>query len=108
MSNKAALAAVITAFIVGIIGSLAVRPPGQAVASATNISDSGVAVRHRWRIPVVFQSTLPVIGDNPVYVFDIINRASGGAFQLEVSEPGEIVPAFSVTDAVRDGKVEAG
>lgn len=108
MSNKAALIAVITAFIVGIIGSLAVRPPGQVSAVSAGPTDSGVIVKHRWRVPVVFQSTLPVLGDNPVYVFDIINRASEGTFQLELSEPGEIVPAFSVTDAVRDGKVEAG
>ena len=30
MSNRAALIAVLTAFVVGIVGSLAVRPPGQA------------------------------------------------------------------------------
>ncbi|MEM7003732.1 MAG: TRAP transporter substrate-binding protein [Pseudomonadota bacterium] len=108
MSNRAALVAVITAFLVGLIGSLAVRPPGQVASADTADEARGVAVRHRWKVPVVFQSTLPVLGDNPLYVMQIINDASNGAFQLEISEPGEIVPAFSVTDAVRDGKVEAG
>lgn len=107
MSNRAALFAVITAFLVGIVGSLAVRPPGQS-SDIVESDSASVAVRHNWRVPGVFQSTLPVLGDNPLYVFDIINRASGGAFNLQLSEPGEIVPAFSVTDAVRDGKVEAG
>lgn len=108
MSNRAALVAVITAFLVGIIGSLAVRPPGQAAAPTDPTDPDAVQVRHHWKIPGVFQSTMPVLGDNPLYVFDIINRASGGGLNLEFSEPGEIVPAFSVTDAVRDGKVPAG
>ncbi len=109
MSNKAALAAVITAFLVGIIGSLAVRPPGGAAATAAvTAPGERVPARIHWRLPVVFQTTLPVLGDNPLYVADIIQRASGGAVQLEIFEPGEIVPAFSVTDAVRDRKVEAG
>jgi TRAP-type mannitol/chloroaromatic compound transport system substrate-binding protein len=108
MTNKAALIAVVVAFVVGLIGSLAVRPPGQVTAIAAVDPSGGIAERHRWKVPGVFQSTLPVLGDNPLYVFDIINRAAGGGLHLELSEPGEIVPAFSVTDAVRDGKVPAG
>ena len=108
MSQRAALVAVITAFLVGIIGSLAVRPPGGAATTQTASADGTVATRINWRVPGVFQSTLPVLGDNPIYVFDIIRRSSGGAINLNLFEPGEIVPAFSVTDAVRDRKVEAG
>jgi TRAP-type mannitol/chloroaromatic compound transport system substrate-binding protein len=110
MSNRAALIAVMTAFVVGIIGSLAVRPPGQAAQQppTPDASDASSPARIHWRVPVVFQTTLPVLGDNPVYVADIIRRASNGAIRLDLFEPGEIVPAFSVTDAVRDRKVEAG
>ena len=109
MSNKAALAAVITAFLVGLIGSLAVRPPGTVTPRATERSDTiQTSARIHWRLPAAFQTTLPVLGDNPLYVSDIINRASGGEIRLDVYEPGEIVPAFSITDAVRDRKVEAG
>ncbi len=109
MSNKAALAAVVTAFLVGIIGSLAVRPPGAATPAARpDAIEANALPRIHWRLPVVFQTTLPVLGDNPLYVADIIKRASAGKIQLDVFEPGEIVPAFSVTDAVRDRKVEAG
>ena len=108
ISNRAALVAVITAFLVGMIGTLAVRPPGQSAAPATQGEEQVAATRIRWRVPLVFQTTIPVLGDNPVYVADIIKRASGGAVKLELFEPGEIVPAFSITDAVRDGKIEAG
>ena len=110
MSNKAALVAVIAAFLIGIIGSLAIRPPGQSneIAQTGAQTDGKVTKKIHWRVPVVFQTTLPVLGDNPVYVAEIIKAASGGSVQLDLFEPGEIVPAFSVTDAVRDGKVSAG
>jgi TRAP-type mannitol/chloroaromatic compound transport system substrate-binding protein len=38
----------------------------------------------------------------------MLRESSDGALRLQLFEPGEIVPAFSITDAVRDGKVEAG
>ena len=107
MSNRAAAVAVIVAFVVGLIGSLAVRPPGGGAGGASATSD-GVALRVNWRVPVVFQTTLPVLGDNPLYVADAIKRSSSGAIQFQIFEPGELVPPFSISDAVRDGKVQAG
>mgnify|MGYP000187854256 CR=1 FL=1 len=108
ISNRAALFAVMVAFIVGIIGSLAIRPVHvPAYALSQNESDKQPA-RIKWRLPVVFQTTMPVLGENPVYLTDAIREASRGAIDLQVFEPGEIVPAFSITDAVRDGKVPAG
>ena len=59
MSNRAAAVAVIVAFVVGLIGSLAVRPPGGGAGGASATS-GGVALRVNWRVPVVFQTTLPV------------------------------------------------
>ena len=35
-------------------------------------------------------------------------KVSAGAIRLDMYEPGEIVPAFAISDAVRDGKVSAG
>ena len=107
LSHRAALTAVIVAFVVGLIGSLAVRPPGAAAQRAPS-DTTDTPVRIHWRLPVVFQTTLPVLGDNPLYVAQMIERASNGGIKIDVFEPGEIVPAFSVTDAVRDRKVEAG
>jgi TRAP-type mannitol/chloroaromatic compound transport system substrate-binding protein len=109
MSNRAAAIAVIVAFVVGIIGSLAVRPPGQnSHRNESNSATADSAVRINWRLPVAFQTTMPVLGDNPIYVTQMIRKASNGAVNLQIFEPGEIVPAFSITDAVRDRKVDAG
>ena len=110
ISNKAALFAVAMALAVGFITSLAVRPvhigTSQSLDSSENQSASQVRVR--WRVPVVFQTTWPVLGDNPVYVSQMIKDASRGAFLLDIFEPNEIVPPFSITDAVREQKIEAG
>ena len=108
LSNRATLIAVITAFVVGMLGSLALRP--HSITGERNLSAGTGQAQSRisWRVPVVFQTNLPVLGDNPVYVAAQVNAASGGGIQFRLYEPGEVVPAFSITDAVRDNKVEAG
>ena len=110
ISNKAALFAVAMALAVGFITSLAVRPVHIGTSQSLDSSEtqSATQVRVRWRVPVVFQTTWPVLGDNPVYVSQMIKEASRGAFLLDIFEPNEIVPPFSITDAVRDQKIEAG
>lgn len=112
LSHRAAGTAVAVAFVAGIIGSLAVRPPGQAAAGAAATGSPATATasagRFRWRVPVAFATNLPALGDNAVYVSDTLRAVTDGAVRLDLYEPAEIVPPFSITDAVRDGKVEAG
>ena len=114
MSNKAALFAVCIAFAAGLLLSLSIRPhnqtPTQTSASANNGAGSPQVSKAElnWRIPVAFNSNLPGLGDNILYVAEALSAATGGRLDFEVYEPGEIVPAFSIVDAVRDNKVEAG
>lgn len=97
------------AFAVGVLGSLAIRPPGGAAPAVGSTADEGTQItRYRWRMPVSFSSTMPVLGDNPIYVAEQIRKSSGGGIDITIYEPGEIVPAFSITDAVRDAKVPLG
>ncbi len=106
--SRAFLTGIIVAFVIGVLGSLAVRPPGGAAPAASAADGSSQAVRHNWRMPVSFSSTMPVLGDNPIYVVEQIRKSSSGGINITIYEPGEIVPAFSITDAVRDGKVPVG
>lgn len=117
MTNKAALFAVCVAFASGLLASLALRPHGESAAENAIDGNSGLSgeashsvsdARMRWRIPVAFNSNLPGLGDNILYVADALRNATGGRLDFDVYEPGEIVPAFSIVDAVRDNKVEAG
>ncbi len=104
MSNRAALFAVLVAFSVGVIASLALRPPTRVAGARAESRAQSV----RWRMPVAFGTNLPALGDNAPEVVRAIVQASDGSFQVEVFEPGELVPPFSIVDAVRQDKVESG
>jgi len=104
MSNRAALVAVLTAFLVGLLTSLSLRP----AARSADTESSPQQAEQRWRLPTAFGTNLPALGDNVLYVSERITALTGGRFRIEVFEPGEVVPAFAIVDAVRDGKVPAG
>ena len=110
ISNRAALIAVLAAFLFGLIASLAIRPPGVATAlsESTNSQTANAIVRVDWRVALAFPTSMPGLGDNPLYIRQALLDASDGAIKLDLFDPGEIVPAFSISDAVRDGKIAAG
>jgi TRAP-type mannitol/chloroaromatic compound transport system substrate-binding protein len=106
-SVRAMVVAVVVAFVTGTIISLAVRPPGQAAAKVNNDVTPGEA-RIRWRLPLSASRNLPGSGETPVWVSERLAAATNGEFVVDLFDPGEIVPAFAITDAVRDRKVPAG
>lgn len=110
ISNRALAVAVAVALIFGLIASLALRPPGAGTSTVASAANVGTTQRARveWRVPVAFNTNLPALGDNVIYVTSVMREASGGAIVLNPFEPGELVPAFSITEAVRDAKIEAG
>ncbi len=79
-----------------------------AIAIAIAPAASQAADKVRWKVPVAFGTNLPALGDNIIYVADSLKAASGGTVQFKVFEPGKLVPAFSITDAVKDNKIPAG
>ena len=113
ISNRAALVAVTVALVSGLIISLAIRPPTRSAASSGEVMQSSLMQKNqsadiRWRVPLFVSENLPVLGENPAYFADLLKRASNDTIHLKLFDPGEIVPAFSITDAVREGKVQAG
>jgi len=107
VSPRALLLAVITALLVGVLGSLALRPPGSAASHRESQTEGGIETVH-WRLTSSFNTNLPIIGPPPQRVADDLFAMSGGAIQITVFEPGEIVPALEITESVKEGKVEAG
>lgn len=101
----AVLALAVVMLLAGILASLAIRKPG-AVSRAT-VGETTLE-RIEWRLPVAFPTTLPALGDTPVHLSRALREASGGNVVLTVFEPGMLVPAFNITEAVRDKKVDAG
>ncbi len=110
MSRTEALVAVCVALLCGLLASLALRPVSHAaplrMAAGDTTGDAGP--RLRWRVSSAFGTHLPALGDNVVQVAERLRRASAGRIDWTIDDPGEVVPAFSIVDAVRQGKIEAG
>jgi TRAP-type mannitol/chloroaromatic compound transport system substrate-binding protein len=62
----------------------------------------------RWKMPVGFGSNLPGLGSPSPWVADMLTKGSDGSLQVRVYEPGELMPAFDILQAVSDGKVPVG
>lgn len=108
ISHRAALVAVLVAFCVGILGSLSLRPPGSAASVSQGVKEGEVERRVHWRMPISITSNTPILGEAPKWLSEMLLSATGGAIQVDVYDPGELLPAFSISDAVRDGKVPIG
>ncbi len=73
------------------------------VATAADAQD-----RVRWRVPIAFPSTLPALGDNMPWVAERVAAATDDRIQMRVIEPGEMVPALELSEAVGQGQIDAG
>jgi TRAP-type mannitol/chloroaromatic compound transport system substrate-binding protein len=109
-NNRTALVAIVVAFLVGLVGAMSIRDPGsQAVSNADDMgADRPTQQAISWRVPVAFGTNLPALGDNALDVSGFLRTATAGRIDLKVFEPGTLVPPFSITEAVRQRKTEAG
>jgi TRAP-type mannitol/chloroaromatic compound transport system substrate-binding protein len=82
-----------------------------AFGAAAVIAVPGVAdaqERVRWQVPMSFASTLTALGDTMPWVADQLRVVSGGNIDLQVAEPGAIIPALSIFENVSEGNIDAG
>ncbi len=84
----------------GGIGLLAGRDGIQA--------GSGDQARYRWKIVTTWPKNLPGLGSGPENFARMVEEMSGGRLTARVYGAGEMVPAFEVFDAVRQGVADAG
>jgi TRAP-type mannitol/chloroaromatic compound transport system substrate-binding protein len=62
----------------------------------------------RWKMPSAFTSSLDVVGESGPIFSENLRKMSGGALDVKFFEPGALVPAFEVFNAVSKGSAEAG
>lgn len=107
LSVREAGLAVLVAFIVGVLaaGSLG-RDDSQLASAPGEAGAAGPTLR--WRVTSAFGTHLPALGENPLEVADRLREASDGRIDWTIDDPGEVVPAFAIVDAVRAGKIPAG
>ena len=60
------------------------------------------------KTPVAFSTELPGLGTPIVRVSEDLDAISGGSIKMKVYEPGKLVPAFEILDAVSSGKINSG
>ena len=61
----------------------------------------------RWKLASSYGSQIDVLGQNILRVIDNIEAMSDGNFRIQFNEPGALVPALEVFDAVSAGSVDA-
>ena len=61
-----------------------------------------------WKMASTFSGTLPVIGTSGPYFSEKVERLSRGRLAIKFYDPGKLVPALEVFDAVSKGSVDAG
>jgi len=106
LSRREALVAVVIAFAVGVLAAGSLRSGPGVATSAGEARDALPNVR--WRVTSAFGTHLPALGDNPLEVADRLREASDGRIDWTIDDPGEVVPAFAIVEAVSRGKIEAG
>jgi TRAP-type mannitol/chloroaromatic compound transport system substrate-binding protein len=110
MSLREALVAVLVAFAVGVLMAGSLRPDAGARSDPGSGAAGGAASgpRVRWRVTSAFGTHLPSLGENAVDVADRLRAATDGRIDWTVDDPGEVVPAFAIVEAVAAGKIDAG
>lgn len=62
----------------------------------------------RWRLASSYPKSLDTVFGASELVSQMVSKATGGKFTIQVFAAGEIVPAFQVFDAVSNGTVQCG
>ena len=79
-----------------------------AVAAAMVTTPAVAADKLLLKVPVAFSTALPGLGTPIPRVAEEVGLMSGGTLKMKVYEPGKLVPAFEILDAVSSGKINSG
>ena len=110
MSRAALLTGIVGLIIGGVIGFYAA---GDTSIEAEEVvgapaPDIGAAEPVKWKVAMTFPSTLTLLGESGKRLESRVALISDNAIELRMFEPGALVPAFEVFDAVSAGSVDAG
>jgi len=72
------------------------------------LGGSAVAENVKWNMGSTFPSRLVQLGSLGVQFQDTVNAVSGGTVEIKFFEPGALVPALELFDAIQSGAVDAG
>ena len=71
------------------------------------VADAQAQERVRWKMQSAFASTLSHLGPSAIRLSKMVERLSGGNFELKFYEPGALVPALECFDAASKGSINS-
>ncbi len=107
MRNFVLILILILGFVLGsTLGPSIFVDKGEEDKKITKQSDQREKVK--WKLASAFSSQTPIIGTVMVRTLNKIRVSSNSAFDIVYYEPGALVPALEIFDAVSSGSVDAG
>jgi TRAP-type mannitol/chloroaromatic compound transport system substrate-binding protein len=85
-----------------------VAAAGVALVATLGLTiDADAQERVRWKMQSAFPGNLSHLGTSAIRLEGMVERLSGGNFELKFFEPGALVPALECFDAASKGSVES-
>ncbi|MFP6758676.1 MAG: TRAP transporter substrate-binding protein [Alphaproteobacteria bacterium] len=103
-----------TAIVTGVVGLvigalIALNLPNDDIESTTVVESAETkAAPVRWKMASTFPGSLTLLGEAGLRLESRLALISNGEIEVKFFEPGALVPAFEVFDAVSAGSVDAG
>ena len=98
--------------IVGVVVGILAFPGSDITVSTgdegSEFSEEKVVAPVRWKMASSFSGNLVQLGTQGHFVEERVRTLSGGTMELKFFEPGALVPALEIFDAVSTGSVDAG
>ena len=78
-----------------------------AACKITRGPSSNTGQRVRWELASSFPRALDTLFGGAVVLAERVKEMTGGRFEINVTQGGELVPAFQVMDATQQGAIQA-
>lgn len=112
MNKSPAIVGIVGVLIGLLVGSFVFSGKSGTDEQATNIVESddasAAAQQVRWKMASSFSAQLVLAGTMGKTLEGQVNKVSGGDIELRFFDPGALVPALEIFDAVSAGAVNAG
>ena len=83
------------------------RPAGESIATIGLAAGTATAAAVQWKMASAYSARLPQLGTLAKRLETQVWRVSGGTMEIRFHEPGTLVPADQIFDAVASGAIDA-
>ncbi len=109
--NVTLILVLVVGLVAGVVGGPMIfgdKEKGEGTMMATPEPANQASATIKWKMASTFPGNLPILGEQGVDFTKRIAEVSGGTIDIKFFEPGALVPALEIFDAVSSGSVDAG